>query len=587
MLTNSYNKCLEECLNDKYQNIAINSDSHTIIKAGPGTGKTRILTIKAAKLLLENVEYPRGIACITYTVKAAQELKYRLNLYGISNRKNIYAETIHKFCLNNIIYPFSNIFSNFSIENYKIIIDPKNEMSEIQKHFNIDKNTKTDFLKLFKEYKYCKYEQGQEVADKYYTYYKQYFYSRNLLNFDLIMDIANDLIQNDYICKCIEAKYPYILIDEYQDSSIGMHVLFNTLREKTNIIFFIVGDPQQSIYGYSAASSEYFEELYDSDIFNKIELKNNYRTQNGIIYTANSFLINNNKNIQIHDCNCYAKKCNSLEEQIEYIIENILPKLKSKNILPKDICLMYRDKNSEKTIKQHLVDKNVKFVNNNKVYVNKEYKDSDIIIFLEDLIFWLLKENKTDKNINFKNLFYDYIKIFYNKKILSKDLKNLLKVNLYKTLHEYTFNEQTLLKDFLRNLNIFNLIKTSSNENIVAFDSFISLTNDFTIYNFYDFIESKDAIRITTVHSAKGLEFRAVIIPDLEDGRYPSWGSKTEDELNEERRLLFVALSRAKEYLFVLYSGYYIDIYNRVHKDGVSRFYVENQQLFDDCDDFI
>ena len=112
------------------------------------------------------------------------------------------------------------------------------------------------------------------------------------------------------------------------------------------------------------------------------------------------------------------------------------------------------------------------------------------------------------------------------------------------------------------NLNIFNLIKTSSNENIVAFDSFISLTNDFTIYNFYDFIESKDAIRITTVHSAKGLEFRAVIIPDLEDGRYPSWGSKTEDELNEERRLLFVALSRAKEYLFVLYSGYYIDVYN-------------------------
>ena len=116
MTTDFYNKCLEECYTDQEQAKVLDSNNHTIIKAGPGSGKTRVLTLKAAKLLFENIEIPRGIACITYTNKATQELKNRLNLYGIKSRKNLFVDTIHKFCINNILLPFSKLYNDYEIK---------------------------------------------------------------------------------------------------------------------------------------------------------------------------------------------------------------------------------------------------------------------------------------------------------------------------------------------------------------------------------------------------------------------------------------------------------------------------------------
>ena len=592
MTTDFYNKCLEECYTDQEQAKVLDSNNHTIIKAGPGSGKTRVLTLKAAKLLFENIEIPRGIACITYTNKATQELKNRLNLYGIKSRKNLFVDTIHKFCINNILLPFSKLYNDYDISSYKIIKNTTKYFDEFFEHFSItDKNAKDNYKKFFKEYKYKQYK-NQEKAAQAYEYYSNIFYNNSCLNFDLVLDVANKIIQDDYVCKCLEAKYPYILIDEYQDSSIAMHTLFKTLMDKTNIIFYIVGDPNQAIYGFTASSPKYYKELFESEIFQKIEFNKNYRTQNNIFTVVKNFLTNTQQVVAINkNTSCYYKKCNNLEEQVGYIVSNILPKLYSKGILAKDICILYRDFISEIPIIEVLNKFNVNFVDNNKVYVDKEYNDSDLVAFIEDIVLWLLGKNKTDKEITYKQIFSDYIKLFHKKKIISYNDKNELKSNLYKILADYTFNNETKFSDFIKYLKehvfIEKLLEDNNPDEIDVFKSIINKTECYSIAKFAECIESEDSIRLLSAHSSKGLEYKVVIIPDLEDGRYPSYKSFNNNEkLEEERRLLFVATTRAKDYLFILYSGFYISN-GRKWDNGPSRYFNEIKSMFTDADNFV
>ncbi len=588
MTTEDYQKNIAESYLDNEQRIILESNSNTIIKAGPGSGKTRVLTLKAAKLLLENIKIPRGLACITYTNKAANELKYRLNKYGIKKQKNLFVNTIHQFCMNNILYPFANLYNKDSLIKYKIAPKSNKLISQILNQISYeDQNA---YKILFKEYKYKKYDDQQAIVDEWYKKYLETFYSNNLTNFDLIIDESFDLLENDYICKCIEAKFPYILIDEYQDSSIAMHSLFQKLMKKTNIIFYIVGDPNQSIYSFSASSPEYFNELYASETFEKIELKKNYRTKNDLFSIAKRFLfkIEDIPSVNLNT-NCYFKKCDSLQEQIKYISSDILPKLLSKGLLPKDICILYRDYLAENIIVDVLTQENIDFTDNNKIYVKKDFSDSDLVIFIEHAVLWCLGKNKQDEDLSYKNLFFEYLRILYRGKILSEDTQKILKINLYKILTSFKYADETLLKDFLDylndNLNIVELLKMNNPDEIDAYNDIYEKTISYSINYFANAIESENSIRILSAHSSKGLEYKAVIIPDLEDGRYPDWRTQNED-IDEEKRLLFVATTRAKEYLFILASGFYINNKGTRFEQGISRFFNDIKQYFADCDDF-
>lgn len=588
MATNEYNKDIKECYLDDDQKKILENNLNTIVKAGPGSGKTRILTLKAAKLLLEKIEFPRGLACITYTNKAANELKYRLNKYGIKKQKNLFINTIHQFCMNNILYPFASLYNKDSIIKYKISSKSDKIISQLLNKIPYEKQNA--YKVLFKEYKYKNYDKQQEIVDKWYRAYLESFYSKNLTNFDLIVDECFDLLDNDYICRCLEAKFPYILIDEYQDSSIAMHSLFTKLMERTNIIFYIVGDPNQSIYSFSAASPEYFNKLFTSEVFEKIELKKNYRTKNDLFSVAKQFLFNTvDLSVVNLNTNCYFKKCDNLQEQIKYISSNIIPKLISKGILPKDICILYRDYFTERIIVDILTEENIDFTNNNKIYVDKDYSDSDLVIFIENIVFWHLGKNKQNTDLSYKNLFLEYLRILHRGEILSEDTQKKLKIDFYKILTSFKYPKETLLKDFLDylnyNLNIIELLKKNNPDQIDAYNNIYEKTKFYSINYFAKVIESENSIRILSVHSSKGLEYKAVIIPDLEDGRYPNWRAQNKD-IDEEKRLLFVATTRAKEYLFILASGFYINNKGTRFEHGISRFFTEIKQNFSDCDNF-
>ena len=382
----------------------------------------------------------------------------------------------------------------------------------------------------------------------------------------------------------------YILIDEYQDSSIAMHSLFKRLMEKTNIIFYIVGDPNQSIYSFSASSPEYFNKLYNSEAFEKIELKKNYRTKNNLFSITKRFLFKTEDIPAVNlNTNCYFKKCENLQEQIRYISSDILPKLLSKGILPKDICILYRDYHTEEVIIDVLTQENIDFTDNNKIYVNKDYADSDLVIFIENIILWSLGRNKQDEDLSYKNLFLEYLRILYRGKILSEDIQKELKTNFYRILISFKYTDETLLKDFLDylndNLNIAGLLSKNNPDEIEVYNDIYKKTISYSINHFANIIESENSIRILSAHSSKGLEYKAVIIPDLEDGRYPNWRTQSGD-MEEEKRLLFVATTRAKEYLFILASGFYINNKGIRFNQGISRFFNEIKQNFADCDDF-
>ena len=197
MATSEYNKDIKECYSDEDQKKILDNNLNTIVKAGPGTGKTRILTLKAAKLLLETIKYPRGLACITYTNKAANELKYRLNKYGVKKTKNLFVNTIHQFCMNNILYPFAILYNKDSLIKYKIAPKSSNLINQLLNQIPYEKQNA--YKILFKEYKYKNYNSQQVLADEWYKKYSANFYDNNLTNFDLIIDECFDLLENDYI----------------------------------------------------------------------------------------------------------------------------------------------------------------------------------------------------------------------------------------------------------------------------------------------------------------------------------------------------------------------------------------------------
>ena len=155
---------------------------------------------------------------------------------------------------------------------------------------------------------------------------------------------------------------------------------------------------------------------------------------------------------------------------------------------------------------------------------------------------------------------------------------------------DYTFNSETKFSNFIKYLKeqvfIEKLLEDNNPDEIDVFKSIINKTECYSIAKFAECIESEDSIRLLSAHSSKGLEYKVVIIPDLEDGRYPSYKSFNNNEkLEEERRLLFVATTRAKDYLCISYSGFYISNGRKCH-NGSSRYFNEIKSMFTDADNF-
>jgi DNA helicase II / ATP-dependent DNA helicase PcrA len=590
-----YSIKLEQIKRDPDQYAAFRSNMTTVVKAGPGSGKTTVLSLKIMHLLKEKIKEPRGLACITFSNEAAKEFTNRLKTFGYQKRQNVVLDTVHSFCISEVIVPFAHLYeAGISLPLNIISKSDKTKLfKEILEERGIDRRSlKVESMdkernQIIGETSFIQPEPN-DTAREVATEYENRLRDRHQVDFIEIIKCATTLIkEQEYIRRCLEAKFPWILIDEYQDLGKPLHEMILTLFYKTNIKIFAVGDPDQSIYGFQGAIPDYLLELYDNPNIMSIDLKTNYRSNQEIIdaaaialnlddreYIAGTRL---NEKADFHFITCEAE----MAEQYQYVVNNIIPDCLTDNIPLEEICVLVGNGNHVKGMSTVMDEANIPH------YLSKhEFLKSKIIVWLKDCANWILDNS----SISFTDLSDFWINILSshegelsegNKLFKRKQLLSLLNQSLkYKNkLHNW-------FSFMLNGLNLENIITGSSRyaSEIEQFSSFqhqitAGELKDYDLIKFSKVGKPENQVTISTRHSSKGLEFEVVIILGMEEGNFPYYSTvNLPKELNEQRRVFFVCITRAKRVCYLLRSKRMTSLTQygpRTHSKNPSMFWNE------------
>jgi len=569
-----------------------------LVMAGAGSGKTRVLTNRIA-YLIENGIRDYNILAITFTNKAAKEMKERVN--NLVGDINSFIGTFHSFGLRVIRenYMYMGLDKNFTI------IDSDDVLSIIKKILK-DKNLdpkhyspyyirnkisfiKNQMLSNAEVDKFFNTDIDLIAKDIYYEYQDK-MVKNNSVDFDDLLSKPVELFYNHKeILEHYQDKYKYILIDEYQDTNPVQYKLTTLLASKHRNIF-VVGDMNQSIYAFRQADYRNilnFERDYkDANI---IKLEENYRSTNNILNAANSVIKNNKER---KDLKLWSEKGEGVKvkymrsydekHEITLVIEEI-NKLLYSGYNRSDIGILYRTNAQARVVEEGFLNKGIpyKVVGSYYFYNRKEIKDlisylrliynnndevslrriinvpkrgigDSAIKNLENISniegISMFDALSTKKELEFKNMILDLVK-----KSNEMSLTDLIDEVLVSTgLKEELENDKTLESELrLDNLMEFKSITANFEErtgliNLGDFLEEISLISDIANHK-----EDNDEVTLMTIHSAKGLEFDVVFLVGMEEGIFPHTMSLMEDGLEEERRLCYVGITRARERLYL------------------------------------
>ena len=592
-----------DSLNNKQKEAVINTEGPMLILAGAGSGKTKVLTTKIAYLIEEKNIEPYNILAITFTNKAANEMKERVKKMLNEDSNGIQISTFHSFGLSIIKRHYEKLGfkSNFTI------IDSDDSLSTVKrilKDMNLDPkffNPKTIRNKissakneLMTPVDLDKFTNNEidEVTIKVYTEYQNKLKVNNSLDFDDLLMLPIVLFnKNNEVLNYYQERFKYILIDEYQDTNQVQYILTKMLSAKYKNIC-VVGDPDQSIYGFRGSNYKNilnFEKDYKNT--KVILLEQNYRSTKNILEAAND-IIKNNKNRKEKELwtdnnvgdKIKYKRCDDEKDEAHFVVSNV-KKLINEGCPLEEIAVLYRTNAQSRNIEEAFLRENIayKVVGSFYFYNRKEIKD--LISYLkliynpsDDIslnriinvpkrgIGLKTMENLTTKaNILNESLFntidsgkeLEFKKLILEFQQMSEELSltELVDLILDKTgIRKELQQEDTIeSQGRLENLEEFKSITKSFEDKygVVSLAEFldeISLVSDVEEHK-----NRTDVVTLMTVHSAKGLEFNHVFIIGLEEGIFPhSMCLYDNNEIEEERRLCYVAVTRAKEKLTIL-----------------------------------
>ena len=615
---------LEE-LNDKQQEAVLYNDGPLLIIAGAGAGKTKTLTTKIAYLIDELGVSPYSILAITFTNKAAKEMKDRLFLQIGSEAKKLTVSTFHSFGLKLLRENFERLGydrnfvimdSDDSLTVVKKIIkdmgyDPKvYNPRAIRNKISSCKNEMTS-PKQYERFAVSDYE---KVIKEVYEKYEDKLYKNNSVDFDDLLLLPIKLFKKyPDVLERYQDLYQYILIDEYQDTNEAQYILTKLLSEKNRNIT-CVGDDSQSIYSFRGANYKNilnFEKDYkDAKV---ILLEQNYRSTSTILDAANHVIKNNkqrkDKNLWtargVGEKIKYYRSYNERDEA-QYVIRKV-KELANRGVEYKDIAVLYRTNAQSRVMEEEMLKDNMPYrvIGSINFYNRKEIKDLLAYLRLihnsKDNVSLLRVINTPKRGIGLKSIenltkkadeentsMYDAISS--GKELEFKNLIERLKEvaeNLTLTelidkvldasgMKQELKSEGTLEAEVrLENLEEFKSITKSfeEREGLVSLEEFLletSLVSDIEEYK-----DDPNRISLMTVHSVKGLEFNHVFVIGLEEGIFPHMNSLMESsDVEEERRLMYVAITRAKDNLHLI-NARRRTLFGKEQINPVSRFLTE------------
>lgn len=610
-------------LNDKQLEAVNHTEGPCLVLAGAGSGKTRVLTERIIKLIDDGVR-PYNILAITFTNKAAKEMRVRVQNKIGDVANSIFIGTFHSFGLRILRENYDAIgySSNITIldtDDTKSLIkrilkensfdpadyDIKHIISKISSAKN-DGISPLEFSKLF-------LNEHDKVIGLVYEKYLKLLKENNSVDFDdLLLKPVEIFKKRKDILEKYQERFRYILVDEYQDTNSIQYELCKMLAKKYNNIF-VVGDANQSIYSWRNA--DYRNILnFEKDYKNAhvVLLEENYRSTNTILKAANSVIKNNNEGTKL---NLWTSIGDG--EKVEYIrvedeikessfVINKIKELVSEGYSYSDFAVLYRTNAQSRTVEEAFVRNNIPYniIGSYYFYNRKEIKDLiaylNLIYNTNDSVSLERVINTPKRGIGTKTIdnirekanmndisLFDAIdsgkELEFKKLILeliedskTMNLSDLIEDVLVKTglRREYELDKSIESDTKVENLNEFKSLAVNFEDNGI-YDLSTFLENIMLVSDKGQYAEDDNNVNIMTLHSAKGLEFNIVFILGMEEGIFPhSRSFESAKELEEERRLCYVGITRTKKKLYLL-SARTRTLYGRTSGTIESRFIKE------------
>lgn len=588
-------------LNEKQQEAVLYNNGPLLILAGAGSGKTKVLTTKIG-YLIENLGIdPYHILAITFTNKAAKEMKDRIHLLIGDVTKYLQVSTFHSFGLkllrencNVLGYDrnFVILDSDDSLTVVKKILKELNYDPKVYNPRGIRNKISSCKNEMIMPVDYEKYavSEYEKVVLQVFQKYEEKLRRSNSVDFDDLLLLPIRLFrEHHHLLEKYQDRFQYVLIDEYQDTNEAQYILTKMISKKYRNIT-CVGDDSQSIYSFRGANYKNilnFEKDYQEA--KTILLEQNYRSTKNILNAANSVIKNNKarKDKNLWTANEEGEKIKyyrayNERDEAQYVIRKI-KELTNRNVDYQDIAVLYRTNAQSRILEEEMLKENLPYrvIGSFYFYSRKEIKDLiaylRLIHNIKDNVSLLRVINTPKRGIGLRTIenlttladqenksIYEVISS--GKEMVFKDIiekLRLLKEELTLTelidkvldasgMRSELENEKTLESEVrLENLEEFKSITKSfeEREGLVSLEDFlleISLISDVEEYK-----DDIERISLMTVHSVKGLEFDHVFVVGMEEGIFPHMNSLMENsELEEERRLCYVAITRAKKQLY-------------------------------------
>ena len=601
-------------LNQKQLEAVTSTEGFIRVIAGAGSGKTRALSHRFAFLVNEIGILPGNILCVTFTNKAANEMRHRIHNL-IADNDTGYINTFHGFCVSilqedshAVQYPKNFlVLDNQDIDSMlKIIYEERGltlrhktfskardmiEMYKLERYPNYYLDLITMSLDTLRQ-KYLRATDVNDIIFYGYLYQEKKCFGldyNDLLKFSLYIFEKNKEIRLKW-----QKRLEYIMIDEFQDIDKIQYQLMKVLCGYHKNLF-IVGDPDQTIYSWRGADINYllnFDKAFPD--VKTIMMNENYRSTPQILSVCNS-LIDKNKNRMKKDLlpMCHSKNSvlyyhgDTSEEESDWIADQII-KLHKKDISYKDITILYRAHYVTRTLEETLLKKKIPYsiYSGIQFFERMEVKDAlsylRMITYKDDLSF-LRIVNVPKRNIGKKRM--EFLQAYVNAHHCSfyEALKECVEDPIFKgtdakdfisliDAFSVTYEQRTIsevLSDILDRSGYEEMLRTTGNQERLdnlaelkqaVYDYEISCGEEALLPDYLDHIalftnsdvtDDSDKVKLMTVHAAKGLEFPHVFLCALNEGIFPSKKTSTIEGMEEERRLAFVAMSRAMKSLFL------------------------------------
>ena len=608
-----------DTLNNEQREAVFCTEGPLLMLAGAGSGKTRSLTHRIAYLIEEKGVAPWNILAITFTNKAAQEMRERVDALVGYGSEDIWISTFHATC-SRILRRHIDLLGydrNFTIYDAS---DQKSLMKEVLKEMKIDtkqfpeRSVMSEISSAKNEYKspldyrneYGSNFRNQRIADIY-EHYQKRLKENNALDFDDLLVKMVDLFQtNPDVLEHYQDRFQYIMVDEYQDTNTVQFLLVSLLAKKYRNLC-VVGDDDQSIYKFRGANIYNilnFEKVFpDAQV---IRLEQNYRSTQNILNAANGVIANNKgrKEKKLWTENqkgelVHFKQYDTEYDEADGVVSRI-NFLAMRGVQYKDMAILYRTNAQSRIFEEKLKQKNIPYaiVRGISFYDRKEIKDlmsylKVVDSGMDDLsvkrIINVPKRGIGQTTINRLQEFailnqMSFLDAVFNADEIPEVTRALAKLHKFADMieefREYASeHEISELLEHILDVTQYRaeLEAEGTDESISRLEDIEELFNDIAYYeeeeenpNLRDFLAEKDMytlnagidnledennkVLLMTLHNAKGLEFNNVFLGGMEEGVFPGFGammSGDESEIEEERRLCYVGITRAKERLFL------------------------------------